>query len=131
MSAAASWLFAESGCFSSCAQQLASGPTLRRSIDLVLATSGLAEAGIGIRRYEFTGAVLKKAACDADDAHAEARAGPVLALLYLATGSFEKADEEARMAGLVGKASSDPVSYACAFNDRGIAVSYLGRHTEA
>ncbi|AXK34601.1 AfsR family transcriptional regulator [Streptomyces armeniacus] len=131
LSAATSWLFAESGCFLSCALQLASGPTLRRAVDLLLVTSDLAEAGINIRQYELVASALKKAAHEADDAHAEARARAVLALIYLTTGSFEQADEEASRAGLLGQAAGDPISYSYALNDRAIAANYLGRHSAA
>ncbi|MGW7349781.1 AfsR/SARP family transcriptional regulator [Streptomyces sp. NPDC054784] len=128
---ATSWLFAESGCFLACARQLAAGPTLRRAVDLLLVTSDLAEAGMNIRQYELVASELQKAAHELGDAHAEARARAVLALICLTTGSFERADQEASRAGLLGQAAGDPISYSYALNDRSIAANYLGRHAEA
>ncbi|GAB2835182.1 AfsR/SARP family transcriptional regulator [Streptomyces daliensis] len=130
-STAIDWLFAESGCFLAAARQLASGPTLRRAVDLLMATSDLGEAGINVRQYEQAAETLKKAAQMAGDTHAEARARSVLTGLHLTTGAFDRADDEARMAGVLGLAAEDPISSSYALNDRGIVANYQGRHTEA
>ncbi len=129
-SAAIDWLFAESSCFLSCAQQLASGPTLRRATDLLLVTVALGEGGVNVRAYEQAAIALRKAAHHAGDAHAEARARSVLTGLYMATGQFDDADEEARMAGLLGVAAQDPVASSYALNDRGIIANYQGRYAD-
>ncbi|HWM37381.1 MAG TPA: BTAD domain-containing putative transcriptional regulator [Streptomyces sp.] len=125
------WLFAESACFLSAARQLGSGSTLRKAVDLLMATSDLAEAGINVRQYELTTQELKEAARAAEDGHAEARARSVLTGLHLTTGSFDEADEEARMAGELGAAAEDLISSSYSLNDRGIVANYQGRHADA
>ncbi|NGO70550.1 ATP-binding protein, partial [Streptomyces boncukensis] len=130
-SAANDWLFAEAACFLAASQNLGTGSNLRRSIDLLMATSALAESGINLRQYEHAAQALKDIAHEADDAHAEARACSVLTALYLTSGDFGLADEEARMAGVLGAAANDPISSSYAVNDRGIVANYQGRHADA
>ncbi|GAA2637706.1 AfsR/SARP family transcriptional regulator [Streptomyces axinellae] len=130
-SASIEWLFAESGCFLACAGQLASGPTLRRAVDLLMATSALAESGGNVRQYELGANAMKEAARKAGDAHAEARARSVLTGMHLATGRFDQADEEATAAGPLGESAADPISFSYALNDRGLVANYQGRHLEA
>ncbi|OEV05145.1 AfsR/SARP family transcriptional regulator [Streptomyces oceani] len=129
--AAVSWLFAESACFLACARQLAHGSHLRRAVDLLMVTIGLAEAGVNLRPYELAAEELKEAAHTAEDTHAEARAHSLLTGLCLTTGRFERADEEARSARLLGLAAQDPVSASYALNDRGIVANYQGRYADA
>jgi DNA-binding SARP family transcriptional activator/tetratricopeptide (TPR) repeat protein len=125
------WLFAESACFLAAARQLGRGDTLRRAVDLLMATSDLAEAGINVRQYEQAAQELKEAARAAKDTRAEARSRSILTGLHLTTGSFTEADEEARMAGALGAAADDPISSSYALNDRGIVANYQGRHVDA
>ncbi|NLU74271.1 tetratricopeptide repeat protein [Streptomyces sp. HNM0575] len=125
------WLFAESACFLAAARQLGKGNTLRRAVDLLLATSDLAEAGINVRQYEQAAQELKEAAGAAGDTRAEARGRTILTGLHLTTGSFAEADEEARMAGVLGAEADDPISSSYALNDRGIVANYQGRHEDA
>ncbi|WP_405804153.1 AfsR/SARP family transcriptional regulator [Streptomyces sp. NBC_01187] len=129
--AAIDWLFAESSCFLACAGQLASGPTLRRAVDLLMATSALAESGSYVRQYELGATAMKQAAQDAGDAHAEARARSVLTGIHLATGHFDRADAEARKAGPLGVEAGDPISSSYALNDRGLVANYQNRHLDA
>jgi len=125
------WLFAESACFLATARQSTSGSALRQAVDLLMATSDLGEAGINVRQYEQTARELAQAAHAAGDAYAEARARSALTGLHLATGSFARADEEARMAGLLGTTAEDPIASSYALNDRGIVANYQGRHEDA
>ncbi|MCT2594431.1 tetratricopeptide repeat protein, partial [Streptomyces sp. N2-109] len=130
-SAAANWLSAESACFLACARQLASSDTLRRAVDLLMATSGLAESGVNSRSCEQAATALLETAHEAQDAHAEARVRTVLTAVYLATGRFDKADVQARLAGLLGQSVGDPISASYSLNDRGIVANYQARYTEA
>lgn len=129
--AAVEWLFAEAACFLSCAAQQASGPTLRRAVDLLLATKDLAESGAYARQYGQTAETLRDAAHAAGDEYAEARTRLVLAVLHLTAGRFERADEEARSTMLLGVASDDLISSSYALNARGIVASYQNRHEDA
>ncbi|MGH3325802.1 MAG: tetratricopeptide repeat protein, partial [Streptomyces sp.] len=128
---AVDWLFAESACFLAAALQLGYGSTLRRAVDLLMATNDLGEAGINVRQYVLTAERLKEAAQAAEDPYAEARARSVLTGLHLTTGSFDEADEEARLAGVLGATAEDPISSSYALNDRGIVANYQGRHGDA
>ncbi|MCF6525886.1 BTAD domain-containing putative transcriptional regulator [Streptomyces sp. JJ36] len=130
-SAAIDWLFAESACFLACARQLASGATLRRAVDLLMVTSMLGEAGVNVRAYELAAVTLREAAHTAGDGRAEARARSVLTGLHLTTGRFDEADEEARLAGVLGHAAEDPISSSYALNDRGIVANYQSRFEDA
>lgn len=129
--AAVEWLFAEAACFLSCAAQQASGATLRRAVDLLLATKDLAESGAYARQYGQTAETLRDAARAADDAYAEARTRLVLAVLHLTAGRFERADEEACSTMMLGVASEDLISSSYALNARGIVASYQNRHEDA
>ncbi|GAA2061182.1 transcriptional regulator AfsR [Streptomyces albiaxialis] len=129
--AALDWLFAESACFLACARQLASGSTLRRAVDLLLATNGLAESGVNSRQYELIAETMKEASQAAENPYAEARARTMLTSLHLAVGRFDEANEEARLAGILGSSLNDPISSSYALNDQGIVANYQGRHAEA
>ncbi|MCT2592633.1 AfsR family transcriptional regulator, partial [Streptomyces sp. N2-109] len=125
------WLLAESACFLACARQLTSGATLRRAADLLMATSGLAESGVNIRSYEQAATALLETAHEAREPHAEARVRSVLTGVCLATGRFDEADEQARLAGLLGQSVEDPISASYSLNDRGIVANYQARYTDA
>ncbi|WP_369205721.1 BTAD domain-containing putative transcriptional regulator [Streptomyces sp. PU-14G] len=129
--AAIEWLFAESSCFLACAAQMASGPTLRPAVDLLMATSALAEAGSYGRQYEQGAHSVKRVAQEVGDAHAEARARSVLTGMHLATGRFDEADEEASAAGPLGHEAGDPISASYALNDRGLVANYQSRPLDA
>lgn len=130
LSSALGWLFTEAVNLLACARQL-SGTSTRRAVDLLMAAGSLAESGANARQYEQTAEALKAAGGGAQDARAEARARSVLTGLYLTGGRFDEADEEARMAGLLGLAAEDPISSSFALNDRGIVANYQSRHTDA
>ncbi|MFG3259353.1 BTAD domain-containing putative transcriptional regulator [Streptomyces sp. NPDC048172] len=129
-SSAIDWLFAESACFLACARQMAVGSTLRGAVDLLMATSALAESGVNSRQYEQAAEAMKQAAHAADNQYAEARARSMLTGLHITAGRFDEADDEARLAGVLGCAVEDPISYSYALNDRGIVANYQGRHLD-
>ncbi|MGW8374449.1 BTAD domain-containing putative transcriptional regulator [Streptomyces sp. ODS28] len=129
--AAIDWLFAEAACLLAFARQTAGGATLRKAVDLLMASIDLAESGANVRQYEQVANILLAAAQHAGDARAEARARSVRTGLLLATGRFQEADGEARLAMLLGSAAEDPISSSYALNDRGIAANYQGRHQDA
>jgi DNA-binding SARP family transcriptional activator len=129
---ATDWLFAESACFLACASQSASdGDRLRHAVDLLMATSALTEAGVNVRSYELAAAALRDAARNAGDTWAEARACSVLTSLCIHAGWFDRADEEAARAGLLGEAAGDAISASYALNDRGIIAHLQGRYEDA
>jgi tetratricopeptide (TPR) repeat protein len=125
------WLFAESACFLACARQSAHDSGIVKAVDLLMATSALAESGVNIRQYQQVATALKEAARANGNAHAEARARSVLTGLHLTEGDFDAADEEAREAEALGTAAGDPISKSYALNDRGIVANYQGRWHEA
>ncbi|UNS97535.1 tetratricopeptide repeat protein [Streptomyces tubbatahanensis] len=124
------WLFAESSCFLACAAQMAKGSALRLAVDLLMATSALAETGGYGRQYEQGATALKRAAQKAGDPRAEARARSVLTGMYLATGRFDEAEAEASEARPLGNRADDPISSSYALNDLGLVANYQGRPEE-
>ncbi|MFF4158304.1 BTAD domain-containing putative transcriptional regulator [Streptomyces sp. NPDC001678] len=131
--AAGDWLFAEAGCLLSCVRQhaRATGDTLRRAVDLLLAAKDLAESGADSRQYEQAASALLTAAKEAGDTRAEGRARTVLTHVLNWSGQFDRADEQARLALLLGRAHEDPVPCCYAANNRGITAIYQHRHEDA
>ncbi|MFI2029705.1 AfsR/SARP family transcriptional regulator [Streptomyces buecherae] len=129
--AALDWLFAEATCVLATARQLAGGDTLRRAVDLLQATRDLAESGTYSHQCLQAGTVLLQAAQQAGDTRAEGRARTVLTFAHSLSGRFDKADEEAQHAMLLGVASNDPVPCGQAANERGIIAIYHSRHDDA
>ncbi|HET6634048.1 MAG TPA: BTAD domain-containing putative transcriptional regulator [Streptomyces sp.] len=129
--AATDWLFAESACFLACAGQSKSSRTLRSAVDLLMATSALTEADVNLRSYGRAATTLRDAARATGDDWAEARTCSVLTSLYVYEGAFDKADEAARRAGVLGLSSGDSISSSYALNDRGIVANLQGRFSDA
>ncbi|MFF7730555.1 BTAD domain-containing putative transcriptional regulator [Streptomyces sp. NPDC008001] len=131
--AAADWLFAEAGCLLACVRQHASatGGTLRRSVDLLLAAKDLAESGADSRLYEQAATALLAAAQAAGDTRAEGRARTVLTHVHSLAGRFDRADEHALHAVLLGRATEDPIPCGYASNNRGIIATYQHRYEDA
>ncbi|MBH5335300.1 tetratricopeptide repeat protein [Streptomyces pactum] len=125
------WLFTEAHCLLACVQQNASGPTLRRAVDLLLASRDLGESGANSRQYELTAIAVRDAAHAADDARAEGRARMRLTHVHMMASRFEMADEEARRAMVLALAAGDPVPACEAPNERGIIALYQKRYAEA
>lgn len=127
---AVDWLYGEANALLACAHQCASSGMLRRAVDLLCAAKDLAESGANSRQYETTGTALRDAARAARDPRSEARARASLSTVYLVSGRFALADEEAMHAMEIARASEDPIPACWAPNDRGIIAFYQGRHTD-
>ncbi|GGP66818.1 AfsR/SARP family transcriptional regulator [Streptomyces abikoensis] len=131
--AAGDWLFAEAGCLLACVRQHASatGDTLRRAVDLLLAAKDLAESGADSRQYEQAASALLAAAQEAGDLRAEGRARTVLTHAHSIAGRFGHAEEQARHAVLLGRSCADPIPCCYASNNRGIIAIYEHRYEDA
>ncbi|MET9619984.1 BTAD domain-containing putative transcriptional regulator [Streptomyces sp. NPDC006464] len=125
------WLHAEADCVLACVQQSLGPASLRRAVDLLMATKDLAESGINARRYEMATVAARDAARAAGDARSEGRARTTLTQVYSTAGRFEEADGEAHLAMDLGRASGDPWTCGNAPNERGILALYENRHVDA
>jgi tetratricopeptide (TPR) repeat protein len=125
------WLFAESDCLLACIQQCATGPTLRRSADLLMAAVDLAESGANDRRYEAVARAVTEAAKAAHDVLAEGRARTFLALVHCMTGRFQEAEDQARLALAAGAEADDALVLSRVPNQRGIIAQYEHRYADA
>lgn len=127
---AVDWLYSEASALLACAHQSAGSGMLRRAVDLLCASKDLAESGANSRQYETTGTALRNAAQAENDSRAEARARASLSTVYLVSGRFALADEEAMHAMELARDSGDPIPACWAPNDRGIIAFYQGRHSD-
>ncbi|MET7640450.1 BTAD domain-containing putative transcriptional regulator [Streptomyces sp. NPDC005438] len=125
------WLFEEADCFLACARQARTPTALERAVDLLVATSDLAESGVSVRRYEQTALALRSATRDGGDLRTQARIGTMFGLLRLSQGQFEEAEEETRHTMVQARAVEDPIATSYALNLRGIVANYQGRHRDA
>ncbi|MFB6435730.1 BTAD domain-containing putative transcriptional regulator [Streptomyces sp. NPDC056411] len=125
------WLFAEARCLMACAQQSTGPGTLRRAADLLLLAQDLAESGADSRQYEQVNMALLGAAQERDDQRAQARIHVALTNVHTLAGRFDKADEHAQSAMLLGLATEDLFASSYAPNDRGIIANSQNRHVDA
>lgn len=125
------WLFVEATCILATTRQLATDGALRRSVDLLQATRDLAESGAHSHQYLQVAMALLQAAQEAEDTRAEGRARTVLTFAHSLSGRFDRADEEAKHAMLLGLAADDPVPNGQAANERGIIAIYQSRNDDA
>ncbi|MEU9504609.1 BTAD domain-containing putative transcriptional regulator [Streptomyces sp. NPDC048196] len=125
------WLFGEARCLLACAQQSAGPKTLRRAVDLLLLAQDLAESGADSRQYEHVNMALLEAARAMDDQRAQARIHVALTNVHTLAGRFDKADEHAQSAMLLGLATQDAFASSYAPNDRGIIANSQSRHADA
>ncbi|MEU0008952.1 BTAD domain-containing putative transcriptional regulator [Streptomyces sp. NPDC006314] len=130
-SAALDWLHTEAEPLLACVQQSLKAPTLRRAVDLLLATIDLAESGASARRYETTAVAARDAAAGLRDAHAETRSRITLAQVLSQSGRFDEARLEAEHADLLNKAAEDPWTSSTAPNQLGIIANCTGRFPDA
>ncbi|WP_372350359.1 BTAD domain-containing putative transcriptional regulator [Streptomyces sp. KL116D] len=130
-SSALDWLHAEAEPLLACVQQSLVSPTLRRAVDLLLATIDLAESGAGSRRYETTAMAARDAAAAAGDTHAEARARITLAQALSQAGRFDEAHLEAKRADELTRATTDPWTSSAAPNQLGIIAICTAQYAEA
>ncbi|MFG2307593.1 BTAD domain-containing putative transcriptional regulator [Streptomyces sp. NPDC048566] len=125
------WLYSEAVPLLACVRQSATGPTLRRAIDLLWAAVDLAESGANSKEYEAAAAALRDAARTAADTRAEGRAGVVLSNALLFSGVFDQAYREAKQALRSAEASEDPLPCCWAANILGSIAFYQKRYTDA
>ncbi|WP_447039125.1 BTAD domain-containing putative transcriptional regulator [Streptomyces sp. DSM 118878] len=124
------WLHSEAACILACVQQSLAPATLRRAVDLLLASKDLAESGASSLRYELATSAARDAAAALGDAHAEGRARVTLAQVLNNAGRFEKAAAEAQRATELGRESGDPWTGGNAPNEQGITANCLNRHAD-
>ncbi|MFF9285821.1 AfsR/SARP family transcriptional regulator [Streptomyces griseosporeus] len=125
------WLFAEAQCLLAFARQQQAGSPLRRAVDLLWAAKDLAESGANAKQYESAARALRDAAQANDDLRTEGRARTALSNVYLASGRYRDADEEARRAIELATEAADPTPISWASTDRGIIALNQGRYEEA
>ncbi|GAA4688550.1 AfsR/SARP family transcriptional regulator [Streptomyces youssoufiensis] len=129
--AAIDWLFTEAGCLLAAIQQFASGGTLRRAADLLIAAKDLGESGANSRQYEAATIVVAEAAREAGDARAEGRARMMMTHTHWMASRFHQAEAEAQRAIQLAHSVGDPVPACESPNDRGIIALYQKRYEEA
>ncbi|GAB2880532.1 transcriptional regulator AfsR [Streptomyces deserti] len=128
---AGDWLYTEAPCVLACVRQHATGPSLRRAVDLLFSAKDLAESGVDARQYEQVGMAVLTAAERAGDALVQARARTILAHSHSLSGKFQQADEHAARGMRLSVAADDPVSGGYAPNVRGIVAIYQNRYQDA
>ncbi|MFM9368350.1 BTAD domain-containing putative transcriptional regulator [Streptomyces sp. Da 82-17] len=127
---AVDWLYTEAHVLLACVRQSAAAGELRRAVDLLWAAKDLAESGANSRQYEAAAVTVRDAAQAAGDARTEGRARTTLTNVYLVSGRFDQADEEARLAMMLARSEGDPVPSCWAANDRGIIAIYQSRNED-
>ncbi|MFH9197117.1 AfsR/SARP family transcriptional regulator [Streptomyces anulatus] len=125
------WLYTEASCLLSCVQQNRTPASIRRSVDLLLAAKDLAESGANARQFESAATVVRDAAVEAGDPHAEARARTTLAQVHSMAGRFDQAEDEARRAMLLAPSVDDVWTHCNAPNELGIIAGYRNQQEEA
>lgn len=123
------WLHSEAACILACVQQSLGPNTLRRAVDLLLASKDLAESGASSLRYESATSAARDAAAALGDAHAEARARVTLSQVLGNSGRFDEAIPEADRAAELVPLTDDPWTRGNAPNEQGIVAYCLKRHT--
>ncbi len=129
--AAWDWLYSEAVPLLACVRQSTEGGTLRRAIDLLWASVGLAESGANSKEYEAAAAALRDAARSLGDVRAEARASVVLSNARLFSGLFDTAYQEAQDACRLAEGGDDPLPPCWAANILGSIAFYQNRHEDA
>ncbi|MET7699204.1 BTAD domain-containing putative transcriptional regulator [Streptomyces sp. NPDC005485] len=114
------WLHSEAACILACVQQSLGEGTLRRGVDLLLASKDLAESGASSLSYEAAARAARDAADALGDAQAAGRARVTLTQVLSTAGRFDEATEEAERATALGLAADDPWTSGNAPNELGI-----------
>ncbi|MEU5955005.1 BTAD domain-containing putative transcriptional regulator [Streptomyces sp. NPDC047525] len=123
------WLHSEAACILACVQQSLGPSTLRRAVDLLLASKDLAESGASSLRYELATVAARDAASAAGDSYAEGRARVSLAqVLSRVGGQFEEAAAELEQAAQLALKSDDPWTSGNAPNEQGITAACMNQH---
>ncbi|MET9731239.1 BTAD domain-containing putative transcriptional regulator [Streptomyces sp. NPDC006458] len=129
--AALDWLHSEAEPLLAFVQQSLKVTTLRRAVDLLLATIDLAESGAGSRRYETTAVAARQAAVEQGDVRAEVRARITLAQVLSQAGRFDEAEREAARADALNEVAGDPWTTSTAPNQLGIIALCTARYSDA
>ncbi|AZM46695.1 AfsR family transcriptional regulator [Streptomyces sp. WAC 06738] len=129
--AAQDWLFTEAACVLAVVLQLSAGNTLARTADTLLAAKDLAESGAYSVQFVRAATTALTAAQEAEDIASQGRAHTALSSAHIFTGRFERADQHATHAMLLGQACGDVWVCGEAANDRGLLASFLGRTEES
>lgn len=123
------WLHSEAACILACVQQSLGSSTLRRAVDLLLASMDLVESGASSLRYELATSAARNAAAAAGDSYAEGRARVTLAqVLSRVGGKFEEAAAELEQAAQLALKSDDPWTSGNAANEQGITAACMNQH---
>ncbi|MGW3413911.1 AfsR/SARP family transcriptional regulator [Streptomyces sp. NPDC000888] len=122
------WLHSEAACILACAQQSLGQGTLRRGVDLLLASKDLAESGASSLTYEAATRAARDAADRLGDARAAGRARVTLTQVLSTAGRFDEAAEEAARATSLGEEAEDPWTSGNAPNELGIIAICKNEH---
>ncbi|MPY60355.1 AfsR/SARP family transcriptional regulator [Streptomyces spongiae] len=122
------WLHGEAASILACVQQSLGPSTLRRAVDLLLASKDLAESGASSLRYEAATRAARDAAAALGDTHAEGRTRVTLTQVLSNAGHFEDAAAEAERAAKLGLESGDPWTCGNAPNEQGIIANCMNQH---
>ncbi|MFG2598159.1 BTAD domain-containing putative transcriptional regulator [Streptomyces sp. NPDC048462] len=125
------WLYSEANPLLACVQQSIAAGTIRRAVDLLLASKDLAESGANSRQFETVATIVREAAAVAADARSEARARTTLAQVHSTAGRFDEAESEARQAMVLAASIDDVWTHCNAHNELGIIAGYRNRLPEA
>ncbi|MET8567851.1 BTAD domain-containing putative transcriptional regulator [Streptomyces sp. NPDC004783] len=126
-SAALDWLHSEAACLLACVRQSLGPSTLRRAVDLLLASKDLAESGASSLSYEAAAFAVRDATAVAGDALAEGRARTTLAQVLSRAGRFDEAGAEAERAIELGNRTGDSWTKGNAHNEQGIIANCLNQ----
>ncbi|WP_039938015.1 AfsR/SARP family transcriptional regulator [Streptomyces himastatinicus] len=129
--AALDWIFTEAHCLLACIQQSATGDTLRRAADLLVAAKDLGESGANSRQYEAAAQTVRDAGERAGDPRAEGRARFTLSHLHWMASRYEQGEHEGRQAMRLALAAEDPIPGCEVPNERGIIALYQKRYEDA
>jgi DNA-binding SARP family transcriptional activator len=122
------WLFSEAQGLLAAVQQAADDgceSSLRRAVDILLAAQDLMESGVYARQYEQAARVLVTTAHECGDTLVEGRGRVWLGQLLRLSAKFDEAEEEAKLALLLGLSAEDPMTCSYAPNLRG-ALAHRG-----
>ncbi|WP_405925102.1 AfsR/SARP family transcriptional regulator [Streptomyces sp. NBC_00035] len=122
------WLHSEAACILACAQQSLGPGTLRRGVDLLLASKDLAESGASSLTYEAATRAARDAADRLGDARAAGRTRVTLTQVLSTAGRFDEAAEEAERATSLGQEAEDPWTSGNAPNELGIIAICKNEH---
>ncbi|MFI6008305.1 AfsR/SARP family transcriptional regulator [Streptomyces sp. NPDC051243] len=123
------WLYAEAVSLLACVRQSTRPEFLRRAVDALWASVDLAESGSNSKAYEDVASVLRDAAKEAADPHAEARALIMVAYVHYYTGRFDIANQATEEAAALS-AGNDPLTSCWASNTRGVIALFQNRYED-